>query len=71
MRGTKTLVINALRHAPHSTHYSLKEALAVSRKIGAERTYFTHIAHQMEHWSTNRSLPPDARLAYDGLVLEM
>lgn len=71
MMGTRVLVLNALRYMPHSTHYSLAEALEISQRIGPERVWFTHIAHQMEHWATNRTLPPNARLAYDGLVIEI
>jgi len=71
MMGTKVLILNALRLNPHSTHFSLSEALEVSRRIKPERTFFVHIAHQMEHWATNRTLPPEARLAYDGLVIEL
>ena len=70
-RGSRILVLNALRHRPHSTHFSLPEALEISRKIAPEMTWFTHISHQMEHWATNHYLPPDARLAYDGLVIEL
>ncbi len=71
MMGTRVLVLNALRYMPHSTHYSLAEALEISQRIGPEKVWFTHIAHQMEHWATTRTLPPHARLAYDGLVIEI
>jgi phosphoribosyl 1,2-cyclic phosphate phosphodiesterase len=71
MKGTRVLILNALRYMPHSTHYSLSEALKISQEVGAERTYFTHIAHQMEHEPTDRTLPPNARLAYDGLTIEL
>lgn len=69
--GARILVINALRHRPHSTHFSLTEALEVSNEFQPEKTYFTHISHQLEHWTTNHYLPPDARLAYDGMTIDM
>ena len=71
LEGTQVLVLNALRHNPHSTHISLSEAVEYARKIKPEMTYFTHISHQLEHWSTNRALPPNARLAYDGMVIDI
>ena len=71
MKGTRVLILNALRYMPHSTHYSLSEALKISQEVGAEHTFFTHIAHQMEHETANRTLPPNARLAYDGQVIEL
>lgn len=71
VRGSKALVLNALRHESHISHYTLQEAIAVSREIGTERTYFTHISHQLgEHDQVERNLPEGMYLAYDGLELE-
>jgi len=69
--GVRTLILDALRHRPHSTHFSVSEALAASRRLGAERTYFTHICHDLGHAETNAQLPAGVELAYDGLVLEI
>jgi phosphoribosyl 1,2-cyclic phosphate phosphodiesterase len=71
LAGVRTLVIDALRHRPHSTHFSVGEAIDVAGRIGAERTYFTHISHDLGHAATNASLPAGVELAYDGLVLEI
>ncbi len=60
------LVIDALRKEPHPTHFSLEEAVREAGKIGAARTYFTHITHHLEHEATNASLPSTMQLAYDG-----
>lgn len=67
MRGCRTLVLNALRPRPHSTHLCLDEAVAVAEDIGAEHTYFVHMTHYLEHRTTNAGLPPRMELAYDGL----
>jgi len=71
LAGVRTLIIDALRQRPHSTHFSVGEAIAAAARIGAERTYFTHICHDLGHAATCASLPAGVELAYDGLVLEM
>jgi phosphoribosyl 1,2-cyclic phosphate phosphodiesterase len=71
LAGVRTVILDALRHRPHSTHFSVSEALAASRRLGAERTYFTHICHDLGHAETNAQLPAGVELAYDGLVLEI
>lgn len=67
--GVRTLILDALRHRPHSTHFSVSESLDVVARIGAERAYFTHICHDLPHAETNAQLPAGVQLAYDGLVL--
>jgi phosphoribosyl 1,2-cyclic phosphate phosphodiesterase len=71
LHGVRTLIIDALRHRPHSTHFSVGEATEMAARIGAERTYFTHISHDLGHAVTCASLPGGVELAYDGLVLEI
>ncbi len=67
MRGVRTLVLNALRHKKHSTHFNVEEAVAVAREIAAERTWFVHMTHHLEHNETNAMLPDGMELAWDGL----
>lgn len=72
IRGSKILVLNALRQQQHVSHYTLSEAIDVAREIGAEQTYFTHISHQLGlHETINAALPPGMQLAYDCLTLEL
>jgi phosphoribosyl 1,2-cyclic phosphate phosphodiesterase len=68
--GTRILILDALRHRRHSTHFSVSEAIEVVQRIGAERAYFTHICHDLPHAETCAGLPRGIELAYDGLVLE-
>jgi len=70
LEGLDVLVLDALRERPHPTHFSLNEAVAVAERIGARRTYFTHMCHDLPHDATNARLPPGMQLAYDGLVLD-
>jgi phosphoribosyl 1,2-cyclic phosphate phosphodiesterase len=67
MQGLKVLVLDALRPKPHPGHFSLSEALAVIERVKPERAYLTHMGHDLEHETTNRTLPPNVELAYDGL----
>jgi len=69
--GVRTLVLDALRDRPHPTHFNVEEALAVVARLAPERSYFTHIAHDLPHAATCARLPPGVELAYDGLVLEV
>lgn len=70
--GSKSVVLNALRHETHISHYTLSEAIEVARDINAENTYFTHISHQLGlHDMVESTLPRNMHLAYDGLVLEL
>lgn len=69
--GVDTLVIDALRDRPHSTHFSVGEALAVIERLGPRRAYLTHMAHDLGHAATCARLPAGVELAYDGLVLDV
>jgi phosphoribosyl 1,2-cyclic phosphate phosphodiesterase len=61
------LVLGALRHKPHATHFSLDQAIAAGRRTGARRVLFTHMSHDLEHAATCDSLPAGMALAHDGL----
>jgi phosphoribosyl 1,2-cyclic phosphate phosphodiesterase len=71
LAGVRTLVLDALRHRPHPTHFSVSEAVEAARRIGAERTLLTHICHDLPHADTCASLPEGIDLAYDGQVLDI
>jgi phosphoribosyl 1,2-cyclic phosphate phosphodiesterase len=66
LRGVDTLVIDALRWKPHTTHFSVDEAIAAARRIRPRRTLFTHISHDLGHAAATDRLPPGFELGYDG-----
>jgi len=70
IEGVKILIIDALRHKPHPTHLSVEQALEVARRVGPEKTYFTHISHELPQ-AAEAELPPSTCIAYDGLKLEL
>ncbi len=72
VRGSKVIVINALRKTTHISHFTLDEALEVIEKIKPEKAYITHISHMMGlHAEVEKELPPHVHLAFDGLTLEV
>lgn len=72
IRGVDTLVINALRKEPHLSHFTLDEALRISRAVSSNVTYLTHVSHQMgRHAEEQAALPEGVYFAYDGLTVEI
>jgi phosphoribosyl 1,2-cyclic phosphate phosphodiesterase len=67
LRGLDVLILDALRPRGHATHFSLEEAIEISRTLAPRQTYFTHMSHELEHEATNARLPAGMALAYDGL----
>jgi phosphoribosyl 1,2-cyclic phosphate phosphodiesterase len=64
------LVLDALRHRAHPTHFTVMQALEVVQRVRPRRAYFTHMCHDLPHAATNASLPSGVELAYDGLALD-
>jgi len=71
LHNLEVVVLDALRERPHPTHFSLAEAIEAARRIAAQRTFFTHMCHDLAHELTNARLPKGMELAYDGLTLEL
>jgi len=70
IKGSKTLVINALRHKKHLSHFTLDEAIDLVQELNVPQAYFTHISHQLgKHQQINSELPNGVELAYDGMRL--
>lgn len=70
--GVKTLIVNALRFTPqHHSHLTVDEAVNFAKKVGAQRTYFTHMGHDIGlHNEINKQLPKGFSLAFDGQTLD-
>lgn len=72
LQGVEVLVINALRWEPHTSHFSVAEALEIAAKVAPKRTYLTHMSHRIGlHSELKNRLPEGVTAAYDGLVIEI
>jgi phosphoribosyl 1,2-cyclic phosphate phosphodiesterase len=74
------LVIDGLRKRPHETHFSFGEAFEAAFRIGAGRTYLTHICHEHSHrevealcreFTGKKGLPDVIAPAWDGLAFTL
>lgn len=70
IKGSKVIVVNALRKEPHLSHFTFSEAISLMEELQPEKGYFTHISHQLGlHSEVQKDLPPFIELAYDGLTV--
>jgi phosphoribosyl 1,2-cyclic phosphate phosphodiesterase len=67
--GLDVLFLDALRHKPHPTHSTVQQSLNYVQQLSPKRAFFTHISHDLPHARTEEMLPPNVRLAYDGLAI--
>ena len=72
IKGSKILVLNALRREKHYSHFNLEQALEIVKKVKPKTAYFTHISHHLGlHKKLESELPSNVHLAYDGLVINV
>ena len=71
LRDLEVLVLNALLSRPHPLHLSVPEAVAAAQRVGARRTFFTHLTHENTHAALAAKLPAGIAPAYDGLVIDL
>ena len=70
IRGSKVIVLNALRNSRHASHFSVNEAVELLQDLEPEAAYLTHLSHFVGlHEEVNDKLPENIRLAYDGLTI--
>jgi phosphoribosyl 1,2-cyclic phosphate phosphodiesterase len=70
LQGLDILVLDALRHTPHPTHSNVENSLRIVEQLKPKRAFFTHMGHDLDHATTDATLPPHVRLAWDGLKLD-
>jgi phosphoribosyl 1,2-cyclic phosphate phosphodiesterase len=70
LEGLDVLFLDALRYKPHPTHSTVEHSLHTVERLKPRRAFFTHICHDLPHEETNRVLPENVKLSYDGMKLE-
>ncbi|MBJ7449149.1 MAG: MBL fold metallo-hydrolase [Parachlamydiales bacterium] len=70
LKGVKTLVLSALRYTPCHVHLTVDDAVIFAQKVGAKKTWLTHLSHELDHDKTNSQLPSSVQLGYDGLTID-
>jgi phosphoribosyl 1,2-cyclic phosphate phosphodiesterase len=71
LRDLNVLFLDALRHRPHPTHSTVSQSVQWAEELKPHRAFFTHICHDLPHQATEDALPPNIRLAYDGMTVEV
>lgn len=71
LRNLDHLILDALRYVPHPMHSTVDQSLALVSELAPRHAWFTHICHDLSHEATNAKLPPNVRLAFDGLQFEV
>lgn len=72
IKNCECLVVNALRHKTHHSHFNLEQALELIQQVQPKRAFLTHLSHQMgSHAETEKTLSGSIRLAYDGLQIHL
>ena len=69
LEGVETLVIDGMAWQETLAHLGIPQIIEIAQKIGAKKTYLTHVAHEVEHEQANKNLPEGVEMAYDGLKI--
>jgi phosphoribosyl 1,2-cyclic phosphate phosphodiesterase len=67
--GVDLWIVDALRHKPHSSHFSLSDALAWIERLKPKEAILTHLHSDLDYDATTALVPGNVRLAYDGLTI--
>jgi phosphoribosyl 1,2-cyclic phosphate phosphodiesterase len=71
LKGLSVLILDCLRYSDHDTHLTFEKSLNYSSRIQAKTTYFTHMGHDFDFVQTNKALPKNTALAYDGQIIHV
>jgi phosphoribosyl 1,2-cyclic phosphate phosphodiesterase len=71
LQNLSLFILDGLRKESHPTHITLERAIEIATIVGAKKTYFTHISHNLGHKETELELPKGMKLAYDGLTVKV
>jgi len=70
LKDLEVLVLDALHHEKHHSHFSFEEAISIAQDVDAARTFLIHISHLMGRYQEiEGKCPENIHLSYDGLTL--
>ena len=68
MTGLQVWIVDALRHAPHPSHFNLDEALEWIARVKPKRAILTNLHSDMDYAALCASLPSGVEPAFDGMT---
>jgi phosphoribosyl 1,2-cyclic phosphate phosphodiesterase len=71
LQGLEDLILDAVRIRPHPNHFHLERAIEEAARIGAKRTWFTHLSDDFDHDVAEAGLPTGMALCFDGLKIAL
>ncbi|MFV2002834.1 MAG: MBL fold metallo-hydrolase [Paracoccaceae bacterium] len=64
-------IVDALRRAPHPTHFHLERTLNWIKRIAPRRAVLTNMHNDLDYATLLRETPEHVTPAYDGMTIEM
>ena len=65
------MILDGLRPRPHPTHFSISECAGALKRIGAKRSFITHLTHNSEHHDLQARLGEAVTVPWDGLEITL
>jgi phosphoribosyl 1,2-cyclic phosphate phosphodiesterase len=69
--GLDVWIVDALRYAPHSSHFNVAEALDWIARLAPRRAILTNLHADLDYEELRGRLPPHIEPAYDGMTIEL
>ena len=63
-------IVDALRHTPHESHFSVAQALRWIEKLKPKRAILTHMTSELDYDALRGALPDGVEPAFDGMQIE-
>jgi phosphoribosyl 1,2-cyclic phosphate phosphodiesterase len=67
LAGLDLWIVDALRHAPHPSHFNLEEALAWIERVKPKKAILTNLHSDLDYETLRTALPAHVEPAYDGI----
>jgi len=67
LAGLDVWIVDALRYAPHPSHFSVDDALGWIERVAPKRAILTNLHSDLDYDELCAKLPPHVEPAYDGM----